>query len=220
MNYDDIQVEDAPPWLSDESGSRWNKILGTMKNALAAAAREAVLARFPDRAPLDALPELLADRNLDPAWAESAPAIRERIKRAWRTWTKAGLPASIEEALRLAGFAYLEIREQTQDSTLAWWEFEVRLFAPLPFVDDYLADGRWGDPGVWGDGGVWSPAMPPPLLARLRLLIKKWKGTHTRCRSVVVVHAGETWDATAPPGTWDDDPNALWGDDVTYFAVV
>lgn len=218
-DYDDIQVGNAPPWLSDLAGVLWNRILGAMKNAVVAAAKDAVFCRFPSRAPLDALPVLLDSRELDPIWNESEKSVRARIQRAWSTWTEAGRPASLEEALRLGAFTVFEVRERRIDTSLQWWEYEVWLFKPFPFVDDYLADRRWDDPGVWNDGGVWAPDMPPPNLARLRRMLKKWPGTHTRCRWIVVVHDGETWDATAPPGTWDDDPAALWGDDVSYLSV-
>jgi len=218
MQYDDYQVQDAPSWLSDLAGVLWNRVLGTMKNAVTAAARAAVMARFASKAPIDALPVLLEDRVLDPAWNENETSVRTRIQSAWATWAEAGRPASLAEGLRLAGWTNFEIREQPQDPTLRWWEFEVWLYAPFPFVDDYLADGRWDDPGVWDDGGVWAPALPVPDLARVRLVINKWKGTHTRCRQIVLVHAGETWDGDAPPGTWDDDPTATWGDDVSFFA--
>ena len=219
-DYDDIQVEDAPPWLSDLFGVLWNRILGTVKNAVAQAAREAVLCRFPSRAPIDALPDLLDSRNLDPVWNEDERSVRTRIKRVWPTWTEGGRPSSLEDALRLAGFTNLETREQKHDSSLVWWEYEVWLFPPFPFADDYLADGRWDGPGVWDDGGAWAADMTPAMLARVRQALAKWPGLHTRCRSVVVVHAGEAWDASAPPGTWDDDPGATWGDEVSYLSPV
>lgn len=218
MNYDDYQVRRAPSWLSDAAGIVWNRVLGTMKNAVTAATEAAVMCRFPSRAPLDALPVLLEDRQLDPPWNETESSVRARLKAAWATWTEAGRPKSLADALRLAGYTKFEILEQKDDPTLEWWEFEVRLYPPFPWVDQYLIDGRWDDPGVWDDGGVWAPDMPLPDMARVRQAVAKWPGTHTRCRGILVVHAGEAWDASAPPGQWDDDPNATWGDDVSYLA--
>ena len=218
MDYDDYQVRFAPSWLQDEGGALWNRILGLAKQMLVEGARAAVKMRFADVAPLDALPALLEDRNLDPAWREDEKSVRARIKAAWSTWQKAGTKAGMSEALELAGYTTYEIREQPQDGTLAWWEFEVWLYPPFPWSDEYLADGRWDEPGVWEDGGVWAGDMPAPDLSRVRLVVRKWKPAHTVCRRIVVVHAGETWDATAPPGTWDDDPVATWGNDVSYLA--
>lgn len=217
-DYDDYQVLVAPPWLVlDEPGQLWQRVLGLMKQATLEAAKAAVRARFASSAPLDALPALLEERNLDPAWRETEGSIRARIGRAWSTWSKAGTVPGMTEALQLAGYTNFQIREQPQDGTLAWYEFEIWLFGPFPWSDDYLADGRWDDAGVWDDGGAWSPDLPPEDLARVRLVARKWKSSHSRCRQIVVVHAGETWDATAPPGTWDDIAET-WGNDVSYLA--
>lgn len=218
MDYEDYQVKSAPPWLQDADGQSWNRVLGLAKQSVLEAARAAVKARFSSTAPLDALHELLEDRGLDPSWKETEPSVRERIRRAWNTWEKAGSKLGMGEALELAGYTNYEIREQPQDGTLAWREFEVWVLPPFPWVDLYSADGYWDDAGVWGDGGLWAPDLPPEDLARLRLIVRKWKPTHTVCRNIVIVHAGETWDATAPPGTWDDDAAATWGDDLSYIA--
>lgn len=218
MDYDDFQVTFAPSWLSDLAGKMWNRCLGTVKQAFVEGVTAATQARFADLAPLDALPALLEDRNLDPAWRENELSVRARIKRAWSTWEKQGTKEGLAEAIELAGYTNYEIREQPQDGTLRWWEYEVWLRPPFPWVDDYLADGRWDDPGVWDDGGVWAADLPPEDLARLRRLVRKWKSKHAECRRIVIVHAGETWDATAPPGTWDDDPLATWGNDVSYLS--
>lgn len=218
MDYDDHQTTYAPSWLQDPSGWLWNKVLGTMKNGVAYAAREAVKMRFADTAPLDALSALLEDRGLDPAWREDARSVRARIKAAWETWQLGGTKAGIARALELAGYTNYEIREQPQDGTLNWWEFEVWVFPPFAWADTYDSDGRWDDAGVWNDGGSWAEDLPAPDLSRLRLVVRKWKGTHARCRSIVVVHRGVTWDADAPPGQWDDDASATWGDDVSYLS--
>lgn len=219
MDYDDFQVTYARSWLGGPNGSLWQRVLGLMKQATLEAAKEAVKARFAATAPLDALPYLLEDRNLDPAWREGESSVRARIRAAWSTWQKAGTKAGMIEALELAGYDAnrIEIREQPQDGTLGWWQFEIWLYAPFPWTDEYLTDGRWDDPGVWSDGGVWAFDLPPEDLARVRLIVRRWKGTHAECRRIVIVHAGETWDATAPPGTWDDDPTATWGNDVSYL---
>lgn len=217
MDYDDFQVQYAPSWLGGAAGTLWNRVLGLMKQAVVEAAKAAVKCRFAATAPLDALEQLLEDRNLDPAWRETETSVRARIIAAWETWQKAGTKAGMGEALELAGYIDYEIRENKQDGTLSWWEFEIWLYPPFPWTDEYVADFRWDDAGVWEDGGVWAADLPPEDLSRARLIARKWKGTHAQCRRIVIVHAGETWDATAPPGTWDDDPAATWGNDVSYL---
>jgi hypothetical protein len=218
-DYDDWQVANAPPWLGGESGALWSRCLGIVKDAVAAAMRAAVNQRFADVAHISSLVALLEDRGLDPAWRETETSVRARIKQAWATWQLAGTKAGMAKALELAGYTNYEIIEQTEDGTLQWWQFYIVIKAPFPWTDTYLADGRWDDPGVWDDGGSWAEDIPAPDLARLRLIARKWKPTHAECTHIRIVHSGETWDATAPPGTWDDDLNATWGDDVSYLPV-
>lgn len=222
MDYDDFQTTDesaAPPWLADAAGWLWNWCLGVIKDAFKDTLQAAVQSRVASRVSVDGLPVLLDDRNLEPAWRENETSVRQRIRKAWETWEYQGTPEGIRQALRLAGYQNFEVREQPQDGTLKVWEFEVWIYPPFPWADQYLADGRWDDAGVWDDGGAWSADLPPADLNRLRLAIRKWKGVHPRCRAIVIVHAGETWDGDAPPGTWDDDPTATWGDDVSTLNV-
>lgn len=218
MDYDDWQVTNAPPFLGGENGTLWSRCLGIFKDVIRTTTLDAVRQRFASVAHISSLQSLLEDRNLDPAWRETETSVRARIKAAWSTWMLAGTKAGMSKALELAGYTNYEIIEQTEDGTLNWWEFYVILKAPFPWIDTYLSDDRWDDPGVWDDGGSWAADLPPEDLSRLRLLVRKWKPLHALCTHLRIVHRGETWDATAPPGTWDDDATATWGDDVSYVA--
>jgi len=219
VDYDDYQVNDAPGFLSKPNGTLWNRVTGTIKNAIGATARAAVKARFASTATVDTLVWLLEDRNLDPAWRETSLSVRARIKAAWSTWEKAGTKAAMTEALELAGFTSFQVNDQADDGSLQWWEFDLIVYPPLPWTDISKSDGLWDDAGVWEDGGSWAQAAPPEIIARLRLIARKWKPTHARCRRIVIFHlaAGETWDVTAPPGLWDE-PNSLWNDDFSYIS--
>ncbi len=220
MDYDDYRVRSAPTFFSGPNGVLWNLVFGAVQNAVATAARAAIRNRFAGSASVDSLVFLLEDRNLDPAWRENATSVRRRIRAAWSTWGKAGTIEGVEEALRLAGYTNFQVNDQKTDGTLRWFEFEIIVMAPFPWVDTSHSDGAWDDPGVWDDGGSWAAALPEEDLARLRLIARKWGGHengHQRCRSIVVVHSGVTWDSDAPPGTWDDIADATWGDDVSYL---
>ncbi len=218
MDYDDFQVASAPAWLSGENGTLWNRVQGIVKDAIAAAARAAVMQRFADFATPSTLVALLEDRNLDPAWRENETSVRARVKAAWETWTLAGTPAGMGRALELAGYTNYEIVEQNADGALKWWEFYVIIRPPFPWTDTYLSDGRWEDPGNYGDGGSWAADLPPEDLSRLRLIVRKWKPTHAVCKYIEIIHAGQEWDADAPPGEWDDDATATWGDEISYIS--
>lgn len=217
MDYDEYQVATAPAFLRGENGTLWNRVLGIVKDAFVAGAKAAVTARFPSRATPDTLVHHLEHRRLDPAWNENAASALARVKNAWKTWNAYGTLEGFTRELQLAGYVNFRIVEQPQDSSLQWFEFDIVVEPPFPWEDRSRDDGAWNDYGFWNDGGSYSSAVPPDHLARLRLIAKK-KATHARCRQIVVIHVGETWDATAPPGTWDDDAAATWTDAISYIA--
>lgn len=219
MDYSEYQTERAPTWLQDVGARAINEALGFLKDAFVYSAKEAVKARFPTYAPLDAMSALAADRSLLIGYRESAAALRERLRRVWRTAAMRGTKPGMIAALNEAGYSNVDVREQPQDGSLQWWEFDVWIFAPFPWPNDYLQDGRWDDAGTWDDGGLWANEIPLADVGLLRAIVRKGTPRHARCRQIVVVHAGESWDASAPPGTWDDIPTATWGNDVTILQV-
>lgn len=222
MDYDDYQVQESPSWLGGENGSLWSRCLGIVKAAIAHATRTAVKARFADEAGIDTLHQLIEDRNLEPVWNENETSVRARIKAAWRTWALAGTKAGLVKAFELAGYTNFFFIEQPADSTLRWWEFDLLIYPPFPWSPTHREDGRWGDAGAWGDGGAWAADMPEASLSRARVLIRKWKSLHSHCRRLIISHAtygDHTWDAAAPPATWDDDPDATWDADTSYLYV-
>ncbi len=209
-DYDDYQADRAPAWLGAYWGPLLMRVFGLMKQAVVEAATEAVLARFPEYAPEDALEYMLEMRGLDPPFGEDSDTVRKRIKRAFTTAMLRGTPLGLETALRHAGYVNFTIQERVAK----WWEFDLVLLPPFPWSGSH-ADGAWDDPGVWDDGGAWAHDIPDDHLARLRALIKKWKGTHERCRNIIIVFSGTTWDDPAN-GTWDSNPGRTWSGLAAY----
>jgi hypothetical protein len=217
LDYDDYQIASAPSWLGGENGTLWSRVQGIVKDAIAAAVRAAVMQRFAQFATPSSLSFLLEDRGLDPAWRENETSVRARVKAAWDTWAKNETVIGMEQALALAGYTDYAVIDQALDGDLRWWEFYIVVRPPFPWTDTYLSDGLWGDAGLWNDGGSWAADAPPEELSRLRLIARK-KPTHATCRYIVIIHAGAEWDADAPPGEWDDDATATWGDEVSYVS--
>lgn len=199
-------------------GEAWATVFGLVDDVLIELFRDAVDARFPSRAPSDALPELAHDRRIDIGFDEPADSVRERIRKAFSKYSFYGTRKDIEDSLRVAGYTDFEIRDASQDGSLRWFEFEVVIFHPFPWVDSYLSDQAWDAAGTWDDGGNWAEDMPQDQLERVRSIVRA-KPTHARCRSILIVHDGDTWDSDAPPGTWDDDPLAQWTDNVSTLSA-
>jgi hypothetical protein len=153
LDYDDFQVASSPSWLSGDNGTMWNRVLGIVKDSFAAAARSAVKARFAATAAVDGLVYLLDESNLDPAWRENETSVRARIRARWQTWGTVGTIEGVAAALTLAGYTNFQVNDQKLDGTLKWWEFEIILFPPFPWLDTSKSDGAWDDAGVWDDGG-------------------------------------------------------------------
>lgn len=198
-------------------GQVWTRVFGLLDDAFIELVKSAVDVRFPSRAPVDALPELAFARRIDIGFDEPTEELRERIRKAHTKHSFDGTRKDAEDALRLAGYQNFELRDASQDGSLQWFEVEIVLFRPFPFEDHYLDDQTWGAAGNWGDGGLWAPDIPRPHLRRLRSIVRSMP-KHVKCRSILLVHEGETWDADAPPGTWDDNPLATWTDNVSTLS--
>ncbi len=216
--YEEAQVERAPGWLQSLAGRAWNTGYGLMKDALLEAAKVAVKGRYASVADTAGLELSAIQARYAPTYRENASRLRARVRTIWRDAEESQTKIGLTHALEQAGYVGPVVRDQADDSSLAWWEFEVILFGPFPWFDDYLASGRWGDPGVYGDGGPWGYAVPRDEVDLLRAIVRRHTPRHARCRAILVVHAGETWDNDVG-GTWDDFAET-WGNDVTHIGAI
>ena len=213
-SYSEFELATAPSWLSDRWGCAWVDSHGSFRDVFVALLKEAVKARYPLECSPDALKWCARDRDIDIGYRENQAQMSRRVALGWRSWSKAGRPASIVEGLEFAGYTNTYTIESGDDGSLAWWEFDVVLIYPFPWPGGLLNDGVWGDPGVWGDGGVWAYDVPDNELELVRSVIRKWKPTHSRCRRIVFVHGGDFWDD--PIDTWLD--GGEWSEFVSIHA--
>jgi hypothetical protein len=219
-DYDDYQIS-RTDFIGGENGTLWKRCLGIFKDAIVAAGKAAVKARWANTSTPSALVDCLENQGLDPAWNESESSVKARLLATWSTHEQGQTIAGISAALEAAGYADYQIIESTADPSLQWFEFDVVVSPPFPWADNSREDGAWDDPGVWDDCGNYAAVMPASDLARLRLIVSgRHKPTHARCRNIVVQHlgGGEAWDDTAPPGLWDDDPTATWSDGASFIS--
>lgn len=176
-DFDDYQQQDRPSWAAAPRALAWALVLGTMKQAVVQAAKEAVKLRFAKLAPPDALPDIARDRGLDVGFAETQASLRYRIANAWEQWGYSGTPYGLFRAFELDGLVNTIITEKSDDASLGWWQFDVRINPPFPWVGTTTADV----PQVWRD--------------RIVKLVRKWKPTHAECRTLTINCYGETWSA-------------------------
>jgi hypothetical protein len=101
----------APTFLLQPAGIAFEGGLGDAKDALADRIKLAVLARFPNYAPPDALQALGIERNLPRGPSETDATYAARLVNAWSTWPWAGTPYGLLQALKSAGYANVIITQ-------------------------------------------------------------------------------------------------------------
>jgi len=216
--YAALQHETSPPWMQRPNGAAWNFAVGTMKDGYLEAAKRAVLARFPDGAPQDALARIARTFNLDTGIADllGIEALRTVLAAAWDAWAFAGTKAGLLARLAELGLnASIYEAWEWAPGTPAWWRFWVVIrpvgysadWPSYPWDNHLMDDGTWDGAGTsWDDPGVWAEAPPPDWLARIRATIAKWKPTHAVCDSIVLLQSGETFGTRIR-----DYPYLKWG---------
>lgn len=204
-SYSRYLLQLVPTWLRGRFGGGWVESHGLVLDGLIEGARQAALARFVTRAPLDALPFLASERGLERLPPDSLEGWRSRLLGAWDLWAWAGTKRGIRDALLATGYAStVEIfkAHEWEPSSPSWARFWVVLTG-----HGWASDGAWGDPGEWGDGGTWGSTASPEEVGRVLRLVLQWKPAEARCDGVLVMLGGELWGY--PEGTWGDP--GVWG---------
>jgi hypothetical protein len=197
-SYATYQPKLLPTFLGGEWGERWASASGLMKDVWGEAAAQAVLCRFIQTAPEDALSLIGDERGLPRNPGESTAAFRTRLLAAWSMWTMAGTKAGIVSALNYLGFLNVSIYENA-DWTIApgpgyslgdeWWRFWVVIRQPHGFGPPAwrIGDGSLvGAPGL-RVGFMYAPVTHPTI----RPTIERWKPAHAMLMQIVVVLSGK-----------------------------
>jgi hypothetical protein len=104
-NFSTYQQAIAPPWLQGPVGARWLAAFGGQKDVHVQRTREAVFARLPTLAPVDAVPYIGDERSIVQGAAESLAAYRQRLVEAWPAWQLAGTAWGILAQLSAQGYS-------------------------------------------------------------------------------------------------------------------
>lgn len=176
-----------PPWLQGPRGRAFAEALGEALDEEGQRAVEARDARFPLRAPADALPVLAWERCMERYQGEVETYHRQRLARAHDIWRWAGTPTGVARLAEAMGFTYAVARTLRQENPARWAEVDVyldgRSLAPGENVALYRSvraimpahaklrgvykgvpelwqnDGLWGNDGVYWSGGQLIPEV-------------------------------------------------------------
>jgi len=199
-----------PKWLRRKWGRRYFSAIAYELDAYPKVAREAVLARHPTYAPLDALPVHADERKLEQLPGESSTSFRARLRGAFPAYRQAGSGRGLQNRLREAGFTTatkLEANDFAPVAGQTWARFWVVIFDPT-LVDRTFA---WGDGTKWG-AGTWGG---PNIVARqtVQKLIRKWKAPYEHLEAAVFVASGRPW------GTFKWGDGTTWGSKSARFGI-
>lgn len=95
-----------PPWFQTSTARGYMEAIGEVLDQELARMTEARDARYPLRAPVDALPLLGWERRLERFYGETEVAYRGRLAYAHSTWRWAGTPGGIYRLAVAMGFMY------------------------------------------------------------------------------------------------------------------
>lgn len=193
----------APGWLQVGDGGRWQAGNGDSLDLMVDRFRQAVLARFIQRAPSDGLDLLGADRNMPRYLRESDAAYRARLQDAWAYWQWGGTKKGVQDVLTRLGYL-VTVQEIYQLDTSRWAEFYVTIAPALE-----RPSKAWRDGGTWGDGGKWGQGWVafPDEREALEGVVADIKGAHTRL-------ARFEWISQPTYPKWGD--GGLWNDGGLY----
>lgn len=166
--------------------------IGDEQDAEAALLRVAMLCRFPQRCPDDALDTLGGWYRIERYPAEGNTSYRARLVAAWLTWERAGSPESIEAQIRAFGVTDVMVYEQPDfhggpgAGPHCFW---VRLgprFGTLEASPMRLDAHPAGD-FVLGRSVLGCANVQRSSLIAIKRIILKWKAVHGYAVELILV---------------------------------
>lgn len=166
-----------PPWFQTSTARGYMEAIGEVLDQELARMTEARNARYPLRAPADALPLLAWERRMERYQGEVEAYHRQRLARAHDIWRWAGTSTGVQKLAEAMGFTYSGVWTLRNEDPTRWAEVDVyvdgrdlvpgenpllyrafRAFMPAHAKLHGLYKGVleiWQDDGVWEDDGVY-----------------------------------------------------------------
>lgn len=219
----------APSWLTTDDGERVLYNLGLIEDMWMERLRQGLNARFPSRAPSDALAVIGRDRRIVKGYVESDEIYASRLIRAIDDWKTAGNPfALMQQVAAYSGVTMMRTVDNSGNwyqlnngvaefslnldnwdwdgSTESWGRFWLILYSES---GPWERDGTWGDGDLWGDDGTtWGSTASPEEVGSIRGIVRDWKPAHARCMNIIVCFDE---DYLAPAEGAGDLPDGTWG---------
>jgi hypothetical protein len=219
-----------PTGLQDPYGQAFNRALGIVKDWFAQQARQAVFARFPDYAPLDALAQIGLERQIDQGLdvqlsvPETAPAYAARLVDAWNIWRLGGTAWGMLKAFAAQGF-FPQLA--CQNGLI----YSVNMALVLSITQGpvlTLQDPGWAQFFVWFQTKPtsWTSPVSPPTTSTVpsideirkvrRAIIKRWQPAWTRNMDIAVPTSG-AGGILGAPGITLGMGGLVLGETVTWY---
>lgn len=211
----------GPPRFTTEGESGLvGASLDVLKDGYIERLRQGLLARFPQSAPGDALPQIGRDRRVVRGLNETDESYAARLI-AWLDDRKiAGNPFALMQKLAeytgpLCSFRTVDARgnwfSRAADGTKtvalkrANWDWDGvpvaerwARFWVIIYPNGLWTEGPgWGDVDAptWGDPGItWGSTATPEQVDTIRFIVADWKPAGTRCVNVILAFDGASFD--------------------------
>jgi hypothetical protein len=221
MPYRTFLPDGAPTWLQDDNGGAWLQAFGLALDEQIDFIKQAIQARMPLIAPVDALGSIGAERQIDRAFFGDTDAeYRQRLFDAWETWTLAGTALGLLRALDDVNYVFTAEQRNFLEFALDGSRNLVRVDRgnlwdfgrPAGFWSIFAIIMEAGDiPAHWTNIQDPPTDVSAPTKAEvnfLRKIVRRWKPAKATLDRIIVITSGELWGF--PSGGLWGDPGA-WG---------
>lgn len=230
-NFRTLRPVMGPAWLTSGEGGLVGYALDILKDAVLEHAYGALLTRFPEAAPEDAIPKIGRDRRVIRGLVETPDAYVARLLRWLDDRKQAGSPFALLQ--KLAEYTGPVPMWRTVDARGNWFTrqpdgTESFLLNQGNWNWDGIDPARWSRfwvivypnglwarwPNDWGDaaGPDWSEqtgslgtTTPAEVVSTIRAIVADWKPDGTRCVNVIEALDPASFSPSSP------EPDGNWG---------